>query len=170
MVARKTNDKVNSKGDSVLEIGCNQGQILHLLRSDINYTGIDVAEKCITKALKKHQDRPSANFSVINGENSQFQNNSFDSIILAHVLSVTPNPNALLQESYRILKPGGTVYIVNHFSDSHFFKTLNSFCKKLSLGVDLYFPFNVVIQSKGFNIVKQKKINFFWTYVELKKT
>jgi phosphatidylethanolamine/phosphatidyl-N-methylethanolamine N-methyltransferase len=166
MVARK----INAEGGNVLEIGCNQGQILNFLNPKIQYNGIDIAEKCIEKALKKYNNYQTVDFKVVNGENTHFLNNSFDSIILTHVLSVTPTPTLLLRESYRLLKPGGIIYIVNHFSDNYFLKKLNAIFKKFYFGVNLYFPFSVLIKSKGFIIVKQKKINLFWTYLELKKT
>jgi len=40
--------------------------------------------------------------------------NSVDSVVLTHLLCSVPDPMAILQEAHRILKPGGTLYFLEH--------------------------------------------------------
>lgn len=44
-----------------------------------------------------------------------FKNNSFDTIILSDVMEHIPNPNDVMKEVYRILKPKGVVLMNNPF-------------------------------------------------------
>lgn len=165
-----TADELNKKPCTVLEIGCNQGQLAIRLNNNVTYTGIDVADKVIVRAIKTFSKNQNINFLTADGENNKFKDESFDIVTLLYVLSVSPNPNTLLSESWKLLKPGGKLLVVNHFSNAISFKILDTLLKKFFYaGVNFYFPISLINQSKGFNIVKQKKINFFWTYLELEK-
>ena len=44
-----------------------------------------------------------------------FPDASFDTIAAMHVLSVVPEPERVMEEIARVLKPGGQVVIANHF-------------------------------------------------------
>jgi phosphatidylethanolamine/phosphatidyl-N-methylethanolamine N-methyltransferase len=46
----------------------------------------------------------------------EFQDNSFDRSIAMFVASVTPDPAAMIREMKRVTRPGGSLYILNHFS------------------------------------------------------
>jgi phosphatidylethanolamine/phosphatidyl-N-methylethanolamine N-methyltransferase len=162
--------RLNTQPCNVLEIGCNEGQLTKHINSGVTYLGIDVAEKCIQKAQKKSKARSNINFDVLDGENTKIADYSFDKIILLYVLSVSPDSVKLIEESNRLLKPGGTLLIVNHFSNSILFRKLDAFFNKFNFsGVKFYFPISSINQTKDFNIAKRKNINFFWTYVELEK-
>ena len=95
----------------VLDTGTGTGSHLELLHAHKVY-GIDVAHKM----LKKSQVRSLENvfLSNQNAENTNFKNDFFDVVIISHVLSVTENPEELLKESYRVLKPNGKLFILNH--------------------------------------------------------
>jgi len=41
------------------------------------------------------------------------------------VIAVVNNPDKLLEESYRILKPNGKVYILNHFTPNNWLKHID---------------------------------------------
>ncbi len=45
-----------------------------------------------------------------------FADASFDIAVAMYVMTVVPEPVAVMQELARVTKPGGTVLIVNHFS------------------------------------------------------
>jgi phosphatidylethanolamine/phosphatidyl-N-methylethanolamine N-methyltransferase len=50
----------------------------------------------------------------MHGEEMMFDNDAFDYVVLSHVLAVTPNTEKLLAEAYRVLKPNGYLFILNH--------------------------------------------------------
>ncbi|MFT6746975.1 MAG: phosphatidylethanolamine/phosphatidyl-N-methylethanolamine N-methyltransferase [Glaciecola sp.] len=163
--------ELNNHHTTILELGCNQGQLAKLLTTDSNYLGIDVAKSCINKAIESFKDRSNIKFINLNGEDSNLPEESFDAVVMLYVLSVSPNPSKMIYEAFKLLKPGGKLFIVNHFSKAAGLKRLDQLINKVFFpGVKFYFPISLINQMKGFNIAKQKKVNFFWTYLELKKT
>lgn len=98
----------------VLEIGVGNGAHLSALKIP-HYTGIDLSEKMLALAKQNNPDRANSLFQM-NGEKLEFNDSSFDTVLLSHVLSVTENPEQLIKEAYRVIKPEGNLYIVNHES------------------------------------------------------
>jgi phosphatidylethanolamine/phosphatidyl-N-methylethanolamine N-methyltransferase len=45
----------------------------------------------------------------------EFEDNYFDGVLATYVLSVVDDPARVMQEMCRVCKPGGTVYVFNHF-------------------------------------------------------
>lgn len=110
-------EKVNSlSGMTLLEIGVGNGSYLHLYQ--VKYiTAIDTSQAMLDRAKKK---APDAHLYLMDGEALSFDDSSFDSIVLCHVLAVTPLADRMLAEAYRVLKPGGYVFILNHFTPHNF--------------------------------------------------
>ena len=46
----------------------------------------------------------------------KFPDNSFDTVVAMFVMTVVPEPEAVMRELARVTKPGGEVMLVNHFS------------------------------------------------------
>ena len=44
-----------------------------------------------------------------------FPDSSFDYVMGFHVVSVVPNSSRLMREAQRVLRPGGTFALINHF-------------------------------------------------------
>ena len=98
---------------SLLEIGVGEGSHLALYEKHI-ITGIDISAAMLKKAQRyKKQD---TQLLLMDGENLIFTNASFDYVVLSHVLAVSDNPERLLSEAGRVLKPGGRLLILNHFT------------------------------------------------------
>lgn len=93
----------------VLDVGCGTGWLRTALE-ERNITwhlyGIDIAEAMCQQAQRKaiHVSRASA-------DALPFADNSMDEIFSSLCVQWLPNPRAFLQESARILKPGGRVAI-----------------------------------------------------------
>ncbi len=71
-------------------------------------TGVDLAQSAIDLARTNfNQQGLKGEFHVTDGEHLPFDDNAFD-IVYAHgVVQYTANPSRLLDESRRVLKPGG---------------------------------------------------------------
>jgi SAM-dependent methyltransferase len=54
---------------------------------------------------------------VLDGENIGFNNGTFDWVLCVNVIDHTPNPQKMADEIYRILKPGGYLYLEVNFDD-----------------------------------------------------
>jgi len=98
---------------TLLEIGIGNGSHLRLYAYH-QVTGIEISEAMLKKAQRFKNDR--YQLLLMNGENLEFTKASFDYVVMSHVLAVTKNPEQLLQEAYNVLKPGGKLFILNHFT------------------------------------------------------
>ncbi|MDA1369246.1 MAG: methionine biosynthesis protein MetW [Proteobacteria bacterium] len=92
-------------GSRVLDLGCGDGSLLHYLKTSKNVTeiGLEIDEiniqRCIengVNVIEQNLDRGLSNF----------QSNSFDTVLLAQTLQALSNPNALIDEMLRIGKKG----------------------------------------------------------------
>src|ERR1700721_4191476 len=46
----------------------------------------------------------------------QFSDAAFDVALAPYVMSVVPSPDRTLAEAWRVLRPGGTLIVMNHFA------------------------------------------------------
>lgn len=95
----------NSAGP-ILEIGCSVGHLMRLGAE--RKIGIDFDLAALSEARRR--DFSVALMDVQKG--ISFRDNSFTSIECQHVIEHVRNPLYLLQECYRVLKPGGKLVVV----------------------------------------------------------
>ena len=92
----------------VLEVGCGNGDFLAALRDDGWFVGgIDMSEQAAEIAKRKH------GLTISQGSllNTHYHNDMLDMIIMKHVLEHVHDPMANLKEAFRILRPGGVLFI-----------------------------------------------------------
>jgi phosphatidylethanolamine/phosphatidyl-N-methylethanolamine N-methyltransferase len=98
---------------ALLEIGIGNGSHLPLYNSH-QITGIDISKAMLARA--KRTNNTEVILLLMNGENLLFPEASFDYVVLSHVLAVAGDPEQLIAEVYKVLKPGGKLFILNHFT------------------------------------------------------
>ena len=95
-------------GARLLEVGCGTGATLKGL-VDLGWRaeGLDFDTNSVLNARAK-------GLTVHHGDllAQKFQDSTFDAIVMSHVIEHVPNPLQVLQESYRILKPGGVLVVL----------------------------------------------------------
>jgi 2-polyprenyl-3-methyl-5-hydroxy-6-metoxy-1,4-benzoquinol methylase len=92
----------------LLEVGCGSGRMLAgMATRGWRVTGIDFDEQAVTNAKNKGLD---VYHGVLSSQN--FRENSFDAIVMSHVIEHVPEPRELLRECFRVLKPGGTLVVI----------------------------------------------------------
>ena len=79
--------------------------------------GIDLSQEMLEKAKERVNRYALTNvqLKIENAEEMSFAPNQFDKVIIMYVLSVTPNPEVLLDKAVSVCKEGGEVIIINHF-------------------------------------------------------
>ncbi len=94
----------------VLDIGCGQSPYKYLLnKMETEYKGIDVAEASDFDYINK-------DITFFDGKNIPFDNNTFDAIICTEVLEHVYEHQHLVDEIYRVSKPGAKGIITIPFS------------------------------------------------------
>jgi len=76
---------------------------------------IDIAPGMLFLMKLRASNRPHIFPQLMDGQQLTFANNSFDVVILHLILAVIPNPVKALQEAERVVKPGGTVLVMDKF-------------------------------------------------------
>lgn len=112
-------EKINfNSPKKMLEIGCGVGaqtEILLNRYSDCHITGIEINDIQIgtAKAYLKSKEFETSRYELHQMDANQmtFEDNSFDSIYICWVLEHVSSPINILKEAFRVLQPGGTIYI-----------------------------------------------------------
>jgi len=110
-------DTIYATGSSVLEAGCGVGgqtQILCRRSPDAKFTCIDISEESIQQAEIMARDTGIANaiFQQADINSLHFQPESFDHVFICFVLEHLPDPVSVLKNLSNLLKPGGTLTLI----------------------------------------------------------
>lgn len=102
----------------LLEVGVGTGLAMYRYPASTQICGLDLSPEMLARARQRVQARQLHDVNLIcaDAEELPFADNSFDCITLPYVLSVTPDPQALLAEVRRVCCAGGHIYVLNHFS------------------------------------------------------
>ncbi len=101
-------EHVNAQGGSVLEVGIGTGLALDYYAPHVRVTGIDLSAEMLREAeLRAYQ---------MDAREIAFPDASFDHVAAMHIMSVVPEPERVLAEMARVVRPGGSVMIANHFA------------------------------------------------------
>ena len=110
---------VNAQGGSVLEVGIGTGLALAYYQPQVSVTGIDLSEDMLREArarVAKLGLRNVAGLHQMDATRVTLPDASFDHVAAMHIMSVVPDPEAVLDEMARLCRPGGSVLIANHFA------------------------------------------------------
>ncbi len=97
---------------SVLEVGCGTGPVCRALVNWPNVTkvvGVEPSPVFVAKARELATGMSGLEFEQGDGNSLRFGNGSFDVVILHTLLTHVPDPDDVLAEAYRVLKPGGNL-------------------------------------------------------------
>ncbi|MBI1734964.1 MAG: methyltransferase domain-containing protein [Candidatus Rokubacteria bacterium] len=103
--------------DSVLEVGIGTGLNLPLYPPTCRLTGVDLSQEMLDKAIERVQDlaMPGVTLKVMDATAMDFADDEFDKAVATYTISAVPDPVEVLREMRRVVKPGGTLVILNHF-------------------------------------------------------
>lgn len=102
------------QGKRLLEVGCGVGiDLVRFARADAIVTGVDLAVVSIDLARKNFAlEGLPADLQVMNGEDLAFDDNSFDVVYAHGVLQYTADAQKMVNELYRVLRPGGEAILM----------------------------------------------------------
>ena len=122
------------RGKQVLEVGCGAGvDLARFARGGADVTGVDVAASAIALARANFdQQQLRGRLEVGDAEHLPFADATFDLVYAHGVVQYTANPQALVDECYRVLQPGGTAIfqVYNRVS------WLNALSKVMKVGLE----------------------------------
>lgn len=96
------------KKGRLLDIACGTGSIINSLQhNNAKFFGVDISEFAVKNAAKS----PDSYFLCSDAENLPFASQSFDFVILNHILEHIENDKKCILDVSRILKSKGRVYI-----------------------------------------------------------
>ena len=104
------------QGKTVLDLGCltgGRGIAWTELYETKHLVGVDVDESYIAAARQfAAMKKVSAEFRVARGEAIPLEDNSVDAVLSFDVFEHVQNPDSVLKECYRVLKPHGKAFLV----------------------------------------------------------
>ncbi len=108
-------------GERVLDIGVGTGLALPSYPAHAKVTGIDLSEGMLRRARRRVQlDQMNwVNLTLGNALELPFGPDTFDHVLLSHVITVVSDPVKLVEETRRVTKPGGQIVIINHFRSTN---------------------------------------------------
>lgn len=104
-------------GGRILEIGVGTGLSFDDYDAATEITGIDVSEPMIARArerLNSGRYPYVRELRVMDASHLAFADNSFDCVVAQFVITLVENPERVLSECARVLRPGGQIILVNH--------------------------------------------------------
>jgi phosphatidylethanolamine/phosphatidyl-N-methylethanolamine N-methyltransferase len=106
-------------GRDVLEVGVGTGLALPLYAAEKRVTGIDLSPDMLALAQERVDALSLTNIEALlelNAEATGLPAAGFDIAVGMFVASVVPHPDRLLAEMRRLVRPGGHILFINHFS------------------------------------------------------
>ena len=107
------------EGEGILDAGCGPGFVIEKAIKEntgkrISVIGLDFSGGMIKRARKRCRIFSNVKLQVADlNKNLEFPDNSFDKVICSNTLYALEDPQRVISEFYRVLKPGAAVIIAN---------------------------------------------------------
>ncbi len=163
-------------GDEILEVGIGTGLTATLYPSDCRVMGIDLSEPMLKEAARHVESHGRTNVRLwrMDASSLAFPDQSFDVVYAAYVISVVPDPVAVLKEMRRVCREGGHIVLLNHFLStrpalSALERWLSPITARAGFRSDL--DLSVLLAQAGLTPVSVKKVNTpkIWSLVQCRR-
>ena len=161
-------------GGRILEIGVGTGLSFDDYDSTTEITGVDMSEPMIARARERVETGRYPfvkELAVMDAHNLDYPDASFDCVVGQFVITLVEDPERVLSECARVLRPGGQIILVNHLYSEHGLaaaveRLLAQKARKLGLRPE--FPFQrLAAWAKahgGTELVERRKLKPFGVY------
>lgn len=111
----------SSAGLKVLDVGCGNGYVLsHYARHGAEVDGVDLTDAAVELSRKRFALAGlKGTFTRIDGAVLPFEDGSFDIVCSMGVLHHIPDPQPIVREVHRVLRPGGELIAMLYFRQSY---------------------------------------------------
>ncbi len=147
----------------ILEVGVGTGKNIPYYRPDMHLTAIDISPKMLRRAEgRARRESVDVALKVMDAQTLEFPDASFDAVAATFVFCSVPDPILGLSEVRRVLKPGGTIYLLEHVL-SHkpilgwLMSRTNGFWRSLS-GANIARETVANVEAAGFDIVSVENL------------
>ncbi len=116
---KHTVEIMNQKPGRILEVGVGTGLALPYYENFMSVTGIDLSDNMLKRAKDRVKKENLKNIEALENKDATdtgYADNSFDAAVAMYIMSVAPEPEKILLEMTRVVKPNGEIYILNHFA------------------------------------------------------
>lgn len=161
-------------GGKILEVGVGTGLSFGDYDESCQVTGIDLSLPMLDKAMVKMATGRYPHVQAVHQMDAHrmaFKDGWFDCVVAQFVITLVANPEQVLSECHRVLKPGGRIILVNHlYSETGVAAAVERWAAQRTRGIGLRpeFPFarlQAWADSSGdAKVVERRKIKPFGMY------
>ena len=167
-------DAARKIGGRILEVGVGTGLSFGDYDATCQVTGIDLSLPMLGKAMVKMATGRYPHVKAVHqmdAHDMTFADASFDCVVAQFVITLVANPEQVLSECHRVLKPGGRIILVNHlYSETGVAAAIERWAAQKTRGIGLRpeFPFARLQAwadgSGDSKLVERRKIKPFGVY------
>ncbi len=148
----------------ILECGVGTGISLPDYRRDHRITGIDLSPDMLELARARTRDEGLAHVEALEEADAgdlAFGDAAFDASVAMFVITVVPDPAAVMSELIRVTRKGGAVVFVSHFADQKGWrKAIGEVFAPLSAALGWHTDFSIsrVLGRSELRLVEQRRV------------
>jgi phosphatidylethanolamine/phosphatidyl-N-methylethanolamine N-methyltransferase len=104
---------------AILVVGVGTGLELELMPASVRVTGVDISAamlKIARERVARKGLRHVKSLLAMDAGALEFADGQFDAALAPYVMSVVPSPARVLDEVWRVVRPGGEMIVMNHFA------------------------------------------------------
>lgn len=150
---------------SIVEFGVGSGLMLPLYPRQSQVLGLDLSSRMLARAQARVTQAGLSQVTLrqVDAEHNGVPDGSVDCVVLPYVYSVTPQPLALMAEAFRVCRPGGDIWILNHFSGLGIWdwleRPLRPFARWVGWRPD--FPYTTYVSQQGWQVLHTEAANLW---------
>jgi phosphatidylethanolamine/phosphatidyl-N-methylethanolamine N-methyltransferase len=166
-------------GGRILEIGVGTGLSFDDYDASTEITGIDMSEPMIARARERLETGRYPfvkELTVMDAHELNYADATFACVVGQFVITLVEDPERVLSECARVLKPGGQIILVNHlYSEKGWAAAVERLLaqKARQLGLRPEFPFQRLAawaeNHGGAELIERRKVNAFYTLVRFRR-
>ena len=155
-------------GGKILEVGVGTGLSFDDYDASTEITGIDLCAPMLAKAREKMASGRYPHIrdvQLMDAHQMTFADATFDCVVAQLVITLVANPEQVLSECHRVVKPGGRIILVNHLcSETGVAAAVERWAAKRtrSIGLRLEFPFARLQAwahaNRGASLIERRKV------------